>query len=280
MFSHFFGPRRRVAAWFLALWCWLALAQPAVGQDVVRQVEIQLVVADVQRTADGLTEVARLARGRFVNQEIEILVYPDREPELETTLEVPPEMLETTLARLRGMALAVLSEELQNSDVSSQVGELNERLTQLRASRSRLRDLLERAETDEEKRQVEAALSANNDEINEAEAGLSALRQQADWVAIHILARQAPPTPTPTRTPTPTLRAEPQDEARTPRPSAIPVTPSSTPWNPGKTVGQATSAQVWLFQHSIDLLIMVTVVWGPFLALGVALWWFGKRARA
>jgi hypothetical protein len=278
MFSHFFGPRCRVAAWLLALWCWLALAQPAVGQYVVWQVEIKLIVADVQRTADGLAEAARLARGRLVNQEIEILVYPDREPELETTLKVPPEMLETALARLRGMALEVLSEELQSNDVSSQVNELNDRLTQLRASRRRLQELLERAESDEERRQVETALSGSKDEINEAEAGLSALRQQVDWVAIHILARQAPPTPTPTSTPAPTLRAEPQDEARTPRPSAIPVTPSPTPWNPGKTVGQATDTLVWLFQHSIDLLIVVTVVWGPFIFLALGLWWFGRRA--
>jgi outer membrane murein-binding lipoprotein Lpp len=242
------------------------------AQYVVRRVEITLSVADVQRAADGITETARLAGGRFVDQRIEILVYADREPELETTLEVPPEMLETALARLRGLALEVLSEELQSNDVSSQVSELNAHLTQLRTSRRRLRNLLEQAKTDAERRQVEAALSEKDDEVAEAEADLAALRQEADWTAIHILARQAPPTPTPSRTPAP---------SRTPRPTTVPVKPSPTPWEPGKTVGRALDAQLWLLRHSVDLLIVVMVVGGPYLVAGVVLWWlFIGRARA
>ncbi len=280
MFSRFLGPRRHLAAWLLALWCWLLLAAPvvglqsppAVGQYVVRRVEITFSVTDVQRTADSLVEAARLARGRFVDQEIAILVHPGGgEPGLETTLKVPPEMLETTLARLRGMALEMVSEELQSSDVSSQVSELNDRLTRLRASRRRLRELLERAETDEEQRQVETALSETDGEVAEAEASLSALRQEADWVAIHILVHQAPPTPTPTSTPAPT---------RTPRPTIVPVTPSPTPWNPVEKVEQTTKILVWLFQDSIDLFIMFTVVWGPFIVLVLGLWWFVRRVRA
>jgi outer membrane murein-binding lipoprotein Lpp len=258
----------------LALWCWLALALPVAGapaaQYVARRVELTLSVADVQRAADGITEAARLARGRFVDQQIKIQAYSDGAMGLEATLKVPPEMLETALVRLRGLALEVLSEELQSDDVSSQVSELNARLTQLRASRRRLRDLLERAGTGAERRQVEAALSEADAEVAGEEADLAALRQETDWAAIHILARQAPPTPAPTRVPAP---------SRTPRPTTVPIKPSPAPWEPGKTLGQALDAQLWLLRHSTDLFIVVTVVGGPYLALGLVLW-FIRRARA
>ena len=278
-------PRRLAAAWLLALSCWLSLALPAAGapfdqahdkpfdqahnapstQHLVRQASLTLNVADLERAVVGLDELARTVRGRFAGDGIQTWVN-----KVEATLELPPEMLDTALARLRAMALTVSSEEMENRDVGDQVAELNSRLQGLRSSRRQLRELLDQATTNAERFQVETRLSHVEAEIAQAKAALSELRQAVDWAAIQILIYQAPPTPTPR----PTL-------APTPAPTAtpIPVKPSPTPWEPGKTVRRATGVLTFIVQSMVDLTIAVTIVWGPFLGLALVGWWLIGRFR-
>jgi hypothetical protein len=258
----------------LVLLCWLALAAPVTGsppaQHVAQRAEVTLSVADAQRTVAGLEELARAVRGRFVEGGVRALA--GGRAGVEATLELPPEMLETALARLQGMALSVLSEEVQSRDLSRQVEALNQRLERLRASRRQLRELAAQATTKAEQEQVETSLAAVNAGIDEAEAALSALRHETDWAVLHVLAYQAPPTATPFDqahgTPIPTSTA-----------TAVPVTPSPTPWRPGQTVERATGVLVFIVQGLVDVLIVSTVVAGPFLALGLVAWWLFGRAR-
>jgi hypothetical protein len=260
----------------LVLLCWLALAAPVTGsppaQHTTRRAEVTLSVADAQRTVAGLEELARAVRGRFVDGGVRALT--GGRPGVEATLELPPEMLETALARLRGMALSVLSEEVQSRDLSRQVEALNQRLQGLRARRRQLRELAAQATTRSERDQVETSLAAVNAEIDEVEAALSALRHETDWAVLHVLAYQAPPTATPVPTPRP---------SSTPTATVVPVTPSPTPWRPGETVEQATDVLVFIVQGLVDVLIVFTVVAGPFLALALVLGlvgrWLSGRAR-
>jgi hypothetical protein len=243
-------------------------ARPA-PQYLIRKAEITISVEDAERTTAALQEVARTVRGSLQDQRMTTVVSDGRR-EVRVTLVLPPEMLDTALARLRGMALTVLSERVESRDVSSQVNELNERLEQLRATRRQLQNLTEQAKTDSERRQVQTALSQVETDIADAEATLTALRQEADWAVIRILASEAPATPTPppsaTPSPTPTI-------------TPIPITPSPTPWRPIETVNQATDTLVSLVQKLTDALILAAVIGGPFLVVIGLGWWIVARVR-
>lgn len=243
-------------------------ARPA-PQYLIRKAEITISVADAERTITALQEVARTVRGSLQDQRMTTVVSDGRR-EVQVTLVLPPEMLDTALARLRGMALTVLSERVESRDVSSQVNELNERLEMLRAQRRDLQNLTEQAKTDSERRQVQTALSQVETDIADAEATLMALRQEADWAVIRILAIAAPATATPPPTATP---------SPTPTITPIPITPSPTPWRPIETVNQATDTLVSLVRKVTDALILAVVVGGPFLVVIGLGWWIVARVR-
>jgi hypothetical protein len=273
------GPRRRWAAWPLVILCWLSISTAAAGlrpekisarpaaQYVIRRAEITLEVADAERTGSALEELARTVRGHLDD---ETLRFSSSRREVKADLVLPPEMLGTALVRLRGMALTVLSEKVENNDVSNQVSELNRQLEQLEVAQGHLQSLLERAATDSEQRQVQTSLSQTEAEMSELEARLVVLRQEADWAVIAILALETVPTPTPLPTLTPSL---------TPTVTPIPATPSPTPWQPSETVQQATSVLVSILQDLSDVLIVLAIVGGPFLALVLGGWWMAGRVR-
>jgi hypothetical protein len=198
------------------------------------------------------------------------MLFSSRRREVNANLVLPPEMLDTALVRLRGMALTILSEKVENSDVSIQVAELNRQLEQHQATRDHLQTLLDRVVTDSDRRQVQTSLSQTEAEMAELEASLVALRQEADWAVIRILALETLPTPTPLPTLTPTL---------TPTATPIRVTPSPTPWQPGETAKQATSVLVSILQGLSDVLIVLSIVGGPFLVLVLVGWWMAGRVR-
>jgi hypothetical protein len=266
----------------VALLFWLSLTVRATGspplngsarpapQYMIRKAEITISVADAERFSTALQEVARTVRGSLQDQRMTTVVSDGRR-EMRVTLVLPPEMVDTALARLRGMALAVSTEQTESHDVSSQVNELNERLAQLRATRRQLQNLMEQATTDSDRRQVQTALAQVETEISDAEATLMALRQEADWAVVRILAIEALPTPTPrptaTSSPTPTI-------------TPIPITPSPTPWRPIETVNQATDTLVSLVQKLTDALILGAVIGGPFLVVIGLGWWILAHVRS
>jgi hypothetical protein len=223
-----------------------------------------LSVADAERTAAALEQLARTLGGRLVGDGVRFSGAANGQREIEATLELPPELLDTALARLRGLALAVREEKVESRDVSSQMNELNRHLEELRATQRQLRALVDQAKTDAERQRVEAALALAEAEIAEAEAALAALRQEADWAVIHVLAQQAPPTLTPS--PPPTI-------------TPLPVTPSPTPWRPGETVEQATNVLMALLRGLAELAIFVAIVGGPFLIVVLIAWWVGERIK-
>jgi hypothetical protein len=231
------------------------------GQHLIRRAEITLNVSDVERAASELDELAWTVRGRLGDKTVYL---SSRRLEVKATLMLPPEMLDTALARLRAMALTVLGEESQSRDVSSQVAELTRQLEQLRATRRQLRDLMDRLATDAEQRRVQTPLSQVEAEIVDAEAALTGLRREADAAIIRILAIETIPTYTPTPSPTP---------SPTPTYTPVPPTPSPAPWRPDETVKQASSVLGFILRNMTDVLIIGTVLCGPPLVVLLAGWW-------
>jgi len=270
--------------WIVLFWVGLAalgllLNQPAVwatpntqleGRYLVRRAEIAFNVTDPEQALVELEQLTHLVHGRFAGDGIKVVVLAGEQREIKATLELPPEMLDTAMARLRGMAWVVFRENIEGQDVSSQLSALQDRLERLRAARRQLRDLLDQAETTAQRQQIERNLADVETEIADVEASLAELQQQIDWARIDILIHQAPPTPTPSLagTPTPSL---------TGTATSFPLTPAPTPWRPGETARQARHTLGAILRVLGDMLIAVGIVGGPFLIAGLVGWWVLKR---
>jgi hypothetical protein len=264
--------------WLPLIACWLfggaapALASPnpqEQGSHLVRRAEIGFTVTNVEQTAAELNQLAGLVHGHFEGDRIQMILLDDGQHELHATLNLPPEFMDTALARLRGMAVVIFHEQLDSQDVGSQLNELQGRLDRLRVRRRQLRDLLEQADTSDERQQVQTQLSEVEANIAEGEAALAELQQQLDWAVIQVSVHQAPATPTPS----PTLAAP----SSTPTALAPPVTPGPTSWRPGETARQASRTLVSIFQVLANALIAVTIVGGPFLISGLLGLWVLRR---
>lgn len=270
-----FEPGRK-GRWIVLLWLGLVAAGWLPGQPIawatpgtqleshylVRQAEIAFNVTDLEQALVELEQLAPLVHGRFEGERIQIIVLADEQREVKAVLELPPEMVDTALARLRGMAWCVFRENIESQDVSSQLGELQDRLERLRAARRQLRDLLDQAETTAQRQQIERNLADVEVEIATGEASLAALQQQVDWARIDILIHQAPPTPSPVPTGTAT---------------SVPLTPAPTPWRPGETARQASHTLGSILRVLGNMLIAAGIVGGPFLVSGLIGWWALKR---
>jgi hypothetical protein len=271
---------RNFALWLSLITCWLFGGQASVsaspkpqeaGHHLVRRAEIALTVTDVEQSGTELDQLAHLVHGHFERDRIQMIILEDGQRELTAQIKLPPEFMDTALARLRGMATTILHEQIENQDVSSQLSELQDHLERLRAHRRQLRDLLEQADTSGERQEVQTQLSNVEADIAEGEAALADLQQQLDWATIDIHFYPAPATPTPSPIPSPIETAQP-----------APVTPgppddTGERWRPGETARRASRTLIWLVQILTDALIAVAIVGGPFLIFALLGLWVLRR---
>lgn len=229
---------------------------------LLNEATVVLSIDDVEGTVAELKVLARAVGGRFVDDEFQISVLPDGLREVKTSLELPPEMLDTALARLRTMALSVRHEKVERQDVSSQINELQAILERHTASRRRLRGLLDETSSEHERSQIESQINIIQTAIVSVEAQLGQLRYMTNWAVIHILAHEIAPTPT----------AVPATPTFTPTLAPPTATPTPAVWRPGKTVHQASGVLFGLLRTLADWLIVFGILCGPVLALGLTAW--------
>ena len=121
---------------------------------IIREVDIDLVVDDIQPTMDRIAEMAADAGGWVVDRGRSSL-HSGR-----ISFRVPSERLDATIVELRGIASKVRAELSTSRDVTDEYVDLGARLKNQQATESALLALLERAES------VEAALAVQRDLTN------------------------------------------------------------------------------------------------------------------
>ena len=125
------------------------------------------------------------------------------------------------------------------------------------ATRDRIREFLDRAQTVEEALKVNEQLSKVEAQIEEIQGRMNYLRDRAAYSTVDV--QLVPDRPTPTPTPTPVA------------------------WRPGQTFNQASGALGTVVKGLLDLAIWVVVLLGPFLVpIGLVIWlvvWLRKRRR-
>ena len=240
-----------------------SLVVPRSQRMIIKDAEMELLVSDTDVALDSVTVIAVDYGGYIISTHT---WYEDDFRYATVRLGVPVEEFENVLRRLRGLALQVLSEMASGEDVTDQFVDLQSRLTNLQATRDRIREFLDKAETVEEALQVNEQLSQVEGQIEEIQGRMNYLKDRAAYSTIDIQLNPERPTPTPSPTPT------------------VTPTPTPEPWLPGETFQGATDVLTSIVKGLVELGIWTLVVLGPFLAavalvVGLIIVWRRRRTR-
>jgi len=232
---------------------------------IIKNAEMQLLVADSDSAIDRITQVASDLRGYIISSRVWYQEWQGVNYKYASvTLGVPVDAFETALRRLRQLALRVLDETAAGQDVTDEYVDLQSRVRNLEATRDRIREFLAQAKTVEESLQVNAQLAEVEAEIEKVQGRLNYLGDRGSYSTITIQVNpELPPTPTPVPTFTPT-----------PTPTPTPI----TPWSPLQTAQAATTTLGSMLRILIDFIIWIVIILGPFLIPAVILaFWFTRR---
>jgi len=224
---------------------------------VIKDAEMELLVEDTDRAIDQVTQLVADYSGYLISSQS----WFDGEFKYAAIrLAVPSQAFETALTNLRHIGVKVVRETGSGQDVSAEYTDLQSRLTNLEATASRVREFLDAAQTVEESLKV-------NQQLSELEAQIEQIKGQMKYYEGRtaystITANLVPQRPTPTPSPTATATA-----TATPRPA----------WNPGNTFHQTSGILGVLFRATVDLLIWLTVVFGPFVVVLILIVWLLDR---
>ncbi|MGD8397958.1 MAG: DUF4349 domain-containing protein [Anaerolineae bacterium] len=232
---------------------------PRVDRMIIKDAELELLVADTDDALDSVTLIASDYGGYIVSSH----TWVEGEFRYATLrMGVPAAEFENVLRRLRGLALEVTSEIASGEDVTDQYVDLQSRLTNLEATRDRIREFLDKAENVEEALQVNEQLSQVEAQIEEIQGRMNYLRDRAAYstITVQLVPERPTPTPTPTATPTPT--------------------PTPVAWRPGETFTAATDVLTTMLKGLVDLGIWALIILGPFvLPVAFVLWLVLRRRR-
>jgi hypothetical protein len=237
-------------------------------RKIIKNGEMNLLVADTDRAIDQVTNIAVTSGGYIISSQTTLR----GEVKVATlTLGVPVDQFEIVQRQLRSIAIRVQNESASGKDVTDEYVDLQSRLVNLEATAARVREFLKQAQTVEEALKVNAQLTEIEGQINQVKGRMNFLQDRSAFSTLLVNLEPERPTPTPTLTPTATATATPT------------ATPTPAVWQPEKTFTSATGTLGSILRLLGDLLIWFIVLGGPILvivAIVAAIWLRGRGRRA
>lgn len=223
---------------------------------IIKSAEMRLLVEDSNVAIDRLTQIVGDTGGYIISSQVW------NQPHLDginykyatITIGVPVDQFERALNRLRGIAIQVVNENASGEDVTDQYVDLQSQLTNLEATRDRIKTFLEQAQNVDEALRINQELSEIERQIEEIKGRLNYLQDRSSFSTILVnIDPQLPEILIPTATPTPT--------------------PVPDVWKPNETAGNAWKSLVNAYQNIIDLLIWFVIGVLPVFAPPVIIVW-------
>lgn len=235
---------------------------------IIKDGRITVVSEDTETAVDSATQLVVQLGGYIISQR----VYDDdlgyRYANMR--LAVPVDNFEDALRVLRQLG-TVTDESASGEDVTDEFVDLQSKLTNLEATRDRLRSFLDQAENVEQALEVNDELKKIEEEIAVIQGRMNFLRDRAAFSTIDLTIQPWIPTPTPSPTATATPTA-------TPTPLPTPDT-----WRPGDTAETARVQLQNTSQSAADFTIYYGIVCGPWLValflLIAPIVWIAQRLR-
>jgi hypothetical protein len=220
---------------------------------IIKNGEIKLLVEDTDIAIDRATQVIADMSGYIISSRVWYQPYYDGEnyKYATITIGVPVDQFERTLSRMRGLAVKVLDETASGEDVSNQYVDLQSQVTNLEATRDRIKSFLDDAKTTDEAMRINQELSNVEAQIEQLKGQMNYLEDRSAYSTITV--NFEPVLPELIETPTPT--------------------PTPNVWQPGETFKDAKKAVTYAYQGIIDFLIWVFVVFVPIFAPPILIIW-------
>jgi hypothetical protein len=210
---------------------------------IVKNADVRLLVKDTDVAIDRTTQIAGDAGGYIVSSRVWYQDYYGNNLKYASiTLGVPVDEFERVLTRLRGLAVRVLDETASGDDVTEQYVDLQSQLTNLEATRERLKEFLRDTKTVDEALRVNQELANIESQIEQIKGRMNYLSDRSAYSTITINLEPEFPILTPTPT-------------STPKPTATPI-----PWKPGDTFNDAKDTVTVAYQGIANFLIWLFVV--------------------
>lgn len=221
---------------------------------IIKNADVRLQVEDTDIAIDRATQAIADLGGYIISSRV---WYQDYYDGVETknykyatiTVGIPVDQFERMLGRLRGLSVKVLDETASGEDVTNQFVDLQSQLTNLEATRERIKSFLADAKT------VDEALRINQ-ELSNIESQIEAIKGQMNY----LQDRSAYSTIT--------INFEPVFPEYIPAPTPTPIA-----WDPSETFGKATKTLTSAYQGIIELLIWLFVVFLPIAGPPVLILW-------
>ena len=149
----------------------------AAAHMIIKNADIKLSVEDTDVAIDRATQVIGDMGGYIISSRVWYQPWSDGQNYKYGTITVgiPVDQFERTLSRLRGLAVKVLDETASGEDVSNQYVDLQSQLTNLEATRDRIKSFLDEAKT------VDEALRINT-ELSNVEAQIEQIKGQMNYL--------------------------------------------------------------------------------------------------
>ena len=221
---------------------------PQTGRMVIKDAEIELLVNDTDTSIASVTQLAADYGGYIISSQSRI----DRDYKYATIrLAVPSAAFESALNNLRLFSREVLAETASGQDVSAEYVDLETRLQNLEATAARVRSFLDAAQTVEESLEVSAELSKLEAEIEQIKGQMRYYEGRTAYSTITV--QLTPHIP--------------------------PVEVEVQAWTPLRAASESGEQFVEIAQHTIDILIWLVMVPGPFLLAGWLVYTLVYRRR-
>lgn len=227
---------------------------PNAARLIIKNAEARLLVADTDVAIDRATQIVGDMGGYIISSRVWYQDWFDGEEYINfkyatVTMGVPVEQFERTLSRLRGLAVRVLDETASGEDVTDQFVDLQSQLTNLEATRERIKTFLDEAKTVDEALRINAELAEVERQIEEIKGRLNYLSDRSAFSTI-------------------TVNFEPEMPETPPTPTPLPDN-----WDPGKTFENAKKSVTSAYQGIVDFLIWFLVVFVPIIAPPAFIMW-------
>jgi hypothetical protein len=228
-------------------------AEFAASHMIIKNGDIKLLVEDTDLAIDRATQVIGDMGGYIISSRVWYQPYYDGEnyKYATITIGIPVTQFERTLTRLRGLSVKVLDETASGEDVTNQFVDLQSQVTNLEATRDRIKSFLDNAQTTDEALRINAELANVEAQIEQIKGQMNYLQDRSAYSTITVNFEPVLPEiiETPTPTPTPNI------------------------WQPGETFNNAKKSVTYAYQGIIDFLIWVFVVFVPIFAPPVLVIW-------
>jgi hypothetical protein len=220
---------------------------------IIKNGDIKLLVEDTDIAIDRATQAIGDMGGYIISSRVWYQPYYNGEnyKYATITIGVPVDQFERTLIRLRGLAVKVLDETSSGEDVTNQFVDLQSQVTNLEATRDRIKSFLDEAQTTDEALRINAELTNVEAQIEQIKGQMNYLQDRSAYSTITVTLEPVLPEIIETPTPTPTPNV----------------------WQPGETFKDAKKAVTYAYQGIVDFLIWVFVVFVPIFAPPVLIIW-------